>query len=235
MSLDIYTIVFFAIAVVIFVRLYGVLGQKTGSEQPPFQPPAVDARDDGAVNDNVIPLPRTPDMPRRDEPTAEPTTVAPPADTPPETSLAAALRTIMSADRSFDPTRFVEGAKSAYEMIVTAYALGDRRTLKTLLSKDVMESFGRGIDEREKRGEKIEFTFVGLDKADLIEAGVKGGLANITVRFAAKVIQVTRRADGTVADGDPARLTDLVDVWTFARELASADPNWRLVDTRAVD
>ena len=127
----------------------------------------------------------------------------------------------------------VEGAKSAYEMIVTAYALGDRRTLKNLLSKEVMDSFGRGIDEREKRGEKIEFTFVGLDKADLTEAGVKGGLANVTVRFAAKVIQVTRRADGTVVEGDPSRLTDLVDVWTFARDISSSDPNWRLVSTQS--
>ncbi len=232
MSLDIYTIVFFAIAVVIFVRLYGVLGQKTGSERPPFQPPEV--RDDGSAgNDNVIPLPRPAETAARDE--ANPPSVEVAADTPPESSLAAALRAIMAADRGFDAARFLDGSKAAYEMIVTAYAAGDRRTLKSLLSKEVMESFSGGIDEREKRGEKVEFTFVGIDKADLVEAGVKGGLANVTVRFAAKVIQVTRKADGTVIDGDPGRLTDLVDVWTFARELASSDPNWRLVDTRAVD
>ena len=234
MSLDITTIVFFAIAVMIFVRLYGVLGQKTGSEQPPFRPPEVrDARDDApAVNDNVVTLPRSPEAIARD---AAPVPEEPIAGAAPETSLAAALRAIMAAERGFDPARFVDGAKGAYEMIVTAYAAGDRRTLKNLLSKEVMESFGGGIDAREKRGEKVEFTFVGIDRAEIQEASVRGRLAEITVRFAAKVIQVTRKADGTVVEGDPARLTDLVDVWTFARELATADPNWRLVDTRAVD
>jgi predicted lipid-binding transport protein (Tim44 family) len=234
MSLDIFTIVFFAIAVMIFVRLYGVLGQKTGSERPPFRPvePRDGADDGSAGNDNVIQLPLNPDAPTRDLPAAP---AELPPDTPPESSLAAALRAIMAAERGFDVGRFVDGAKAAYEMIVTAYAGGDRRTLKNLLSKEVFDSFTAGIDEREKRGEKVEFTFVGIDKADLAEASVKAGKAEITVRFAAKVIQVTRTADGTVVEGDPARLTDLVDVWTFARDLGVSDPNWRLVDTRAVD
>jgi len=234
MSLDIYTIIFFAIAVVIFVRLYGVLGQKTGSEEPPFLPPDPrEGRDDGSAgNDNIIPMPRAGEPQLRPQPETVPPVAA---DTPPESSLAAALRAIMAADRGFDAVRFVDGAKVAYEMIVTAYAGGDRRTLKNLLSKEVFDGFTAGIDEREKRGEKVEFTFVGIDKADLVEAAVKAGRAEITVRFAAKVIQVTRKTDGTVVEGDPARLTDLVDVWTFARELGAADPNWRLVDTRAVD
>ncbi len=234
MSLDIYTIVFFAIAVMIFVRLYGVLGQKTGSEQPPFRPTEkTETPDDGSAgNDNVVQLPRNPEAASRDVPRPTPEI---PADTPPESSLSAALRAIMAAERGFDVGRFLDGAKGAYEMIVTAYANGDRRTLKNLLSREVLDSFSAGIDEREKRGEKVEFTFVGIDKADLAEAAVKAGKAEITVRFAAKVIQVTRKADGTVVEGDPARLTDLVDVWTFARDLGASDPNWRLIDTRAVD
>ena len=238
MSLDFFTIVFFAIAVMIFVRLYGVLGQKTGSEQPPFRPPEPrDAADDGSAgNDNVIQLPRNPDAVPRDppRPPVEPT-VPDAAPTPAESSLAAALRTIMAAERGFDAARFVDGARIAYEMIVTAYAAGDRRTLKNLLSKEVFDGFTAGIDGREKRGEKVEFTFVGIDRADLTEASVKAGRAEITVRFAAKVIQVTRGADGTVLEGDPSRLTDLLDIWTFARDLGASDPNWRLVDTRAVD
>ena len=129
---------------------------------------------------------------------------------------------------------FVGGAKIAYEMVVTAYAKGDRRALKPLLSADVMTRFAQGMDERDKRGEKVEFTFVGVDKADVVEASMTAGIARITVRFAAKVISVTRDAAGTVVDGDPAKLADLIDVWTFAREVASSDPNWRLVETRAV-
>ncbi|NLH80211.1 MAG: Tim44 domain-containing protein [Phyllobacteriaceae bacterium] len=232
MHLDIYTIVFFAIAVVIFVRLYGVLGQKNGSERPPFRLPD-DADDGTAGNDNVIPMPRAGDAPRRD-PVAPSAEEAPTADTPAETPLSAALRLIASADRSFDPVRFVDGAKIAYEMIVTAYAKGDRKMLKSLLSKEVMESFGRGLDERDQRGEKVDFTFVGLDRTEIVEAASTDGVARITVRFAAKVISVTRTADGTVVDGDASKLTDLVDVWTFAREMKASDPNWRLVETRAV-
>lgn len=233
MHLDIYTIVFFAIAVVIFVRLYGVLGQKNGSERPPFRLP--DDADDGAAgNDNVIPMPRAAEPARREATQPVDAEVAEPVETRPETPLSAALRAIASTDRSFDPVQFVEGAKIAYEMVVTAYAKGDRKTLRNLLSKEVMESFGRGIDEREKRGEKIDFTFVGLDRTEIVEAETAAGVARITVRFAAKVISVTQAADGSVVDGDASRLTDLVDVWTFARELKSSDPNWRLVETRAV-
>lgn len=227
MHLDIYTIVFFAIAVVIFVRLYGVLGQKTGAERPPLPP--VDDRDDGtAGNDNVIPITRQADPVPRDA-AAEPEIPA-----APETPLAAALRTIVSADRAFDPRHFVDGAKIAYEMVVTAYARGDRKALKTLLAKEVFDRFTQGIDEREKKGEKVEFTFVGIDRAEIVEASLAEGMAHVTVRFAAKVISVTRNAGGDVIDGDAAKLADLVDVWTFAREVANSDPNWRLVETRAV-
>lgn len=233
MTLDFYTIVFFAIAVVIFVRLYGVLGKKTGSEQPPFLPEnRRDRVDDGSAgNDNVVTLARPAETAARREP-IEPAEPAEP--TAPGSSLAAALRTVIAVDRGFDPDHFVTGAKAAYEMIVTAYAQGDRRTLKNLLSKEVFDAFGGGIEEREKKGERVEFTFVGLDKADIVEAAVAEGFARITVRFAAKVISVTRGSDGTVVDGDPARLTDLVDVWTFAREVGAANPNWRLVETRSV-
>ena len=231
MHLDIYTIVFFAIAVVIFVRLYGVLGQKSGSEKPPLTP--LDDRDDGtAGNDNVIPMTRQFDPVRRD-PVDAPVETAP-VETAPETPLAAALRTIVAADRSFEPKHFVDGAKIAYEMIVTAYAKGDRKTLKTLLSKEVSDRFAQGIDERDKRGEKVEFTFVGIDRAEIVEASIVDGMARVTVRFAAKVISVTRNAGGDVIDGDAAKLADLLDVWTFAREVAASDPNWRLVETRAV-
>lgn len=233
MHLDFYTIVFFAIAVVIFVRLYGVLGQKNGSERPPFQLPD-DADDGTAGNDNVIPMTRVGEPVRHDADAVSPIEPTEAAATTPDTPLSAALRAIASADRSFEPTRFVDGAKIAYEMIVTAYAKGDRKALKSLLSKEVLESFGRGIDEREKRGEKVDFTFVGLDRTEIVEAESTAGAARITVRFAAKVISVTTAADGTVVDGDAARLTDLIDVWTFARDLKSSDPNWRLVETRAV-
>ena len=233
MHLDLITIVFFVIAVLIFIRLWGVLGEKTGAERPPALPR--DDRDDGSAgNDNVIPISRGTDQPRRDVPPPPPTETQQPVDAGPETPLTAALRTIVAADRGFDPKHFVDGAKMAYEMIVTAYAKGDRRTLKNLLAKDVMDSFGRGLDEREGRGEKVEFTFVGIDRAEIVEATVAEGVARITVRFAAKVISATRNTAGEIVDGDLAKLADRADVWTFAREVSANDPNWRLAETRAL-
>ncbi len=118
-------------------------------------------------------------------------------------------------------------------MIVTAYAQGDRRTLKNLLSKEVYDGFEQAIKDRESRGEKAETRFVSIDKADLTGAEVKAKTAQITVRFVSQLVSVTRDRDGNVIDGSPDKVTDVTDVWTFARDLSSRDPNWKLVATEA--
>ena len=118
-------------------------------------------------------------------------------------------------------------------MNVTAFAQGDRRTLKDLLSRDVYEGFERAITERERRGETVETTFVSIDKAEMAGAELQGKTAQIVVRFLSKLITATRDASGNVVDGSPETVADVTDVWTFARTLGSRDPNWQLVATEA--
>jgi predicted lipid-binding transport protein (Tim44 family) len=235
-SLDVTTIIFIALAVFVVWRLRSVLGQKTGHEQPPVDPfarraPPDAAAPSAAARDNVVRLPTN----GAERP---PAADVPPAErwagiAEPGSSVAAGLDQIDKAEPGFDARGFLEGAKTAYEMTVLAFAQGDRKTLKNLLSKEVYEGFERAISEREKRGEKAETTFVSLDKAEITGVELRGRVGQVTVRFLSKLITATRDAAGKVIDGDPEAVVDVTDVWTFARPLASRDPNWQLVATEA--
>ena len=120
-------------------------------------------------------------------------------------------------------------------MIVTAFAEGDRKSLKNLLSREVYDGFVSAIAQREGRGETIEFRFVGIDKAEITDAALKGGTEQVTVRFHSKLISATHDKTGAVIDGDPVHVGDVTDIWTFARDINSRDPNWKLVATELVD
>jgi predicted lipid-binding transport protein (Tim44 family) len=227
---DIYTIIFLALAVFIFLRLRSVLGQRTGRERPPYDPYAPrDMRT--STNDNVVTLP-----PRGADVAPKPEEAAAPVErwkgiAEPGSAAAVGLDAVVEQDPSFDPKHFLTGARAAYEMIVTAYAQGDRRSLKNLLSKEFYDGFEAAIKERETRGEKAETRFVSIDKADLTGAEVKNKSAQVTVGFVSQLVSVTRDRDGNVIDGNPDKVTDVTDVWTFARDLGSRDPNWKLVAT----
>ena len=230
---DIYTIIFLALAVFIFLRLRSVLGQRTGRERPPYDPYSAREAARTSTNDNVVTLP-----PRAGDAAAKPAADEEPADrwkgiAEAGSPTAIGLDAVAAADSTFDPKNFIAGGRAAYEMIVTAYAQGDRRTLKNLLSKDVYDGFETAIKERESRGEKVETRFVSIDKADITGAEVKGRTAQITVRFVSQLVSVTRDKDGNTIDGSPDKVTDVTDVWTFARDLSSRDPNWKLVATEA--
>ena len=235
--LDIYTIIFLALAVFIFVRLRSVLGQRTGRERPPYDPYSRDtARPPQPASDNnVVSLPERAPV----TPTATPDEPEEPAGfrwegvTEEGTAIAAALDEIARQEPGFDAKHFLTGAKAAYEMIVTAFAAGDRRGLKDLLAKDVYDGFVAAISDREQRGETMESHFVSIEKAELLDATVRGSAAQLTVRFVSKLISVTRGRDGTVVDGSPDTVGDVTDMWTFARDLGSRDPNWKLVATEA--
>ena len=233
---DIYTIIFLVIAVVIFLRLRNVLGRRTGNERPPFDPYARREASADRTGDKVIGLPRQPAS--RDQPVLD---VEPAAEdrikaiAPAGSSLHEALKAVAAADASFDPQMFLAGAKAAYEMIVTAFAEGDRKTLKQLLSREVYDGFVAAISNREARGESIEFKFVGIDRVEITGADSRGTIVQLTARFLSKLISATRDEDGNVIDGDPAHVGDVTDIWTFARETSSRDPNWRLVATESVD
>jgi len=235
---DIYNIIFLVLAVAVFLRLRSVLGRRTGNERPPFDP--YQARESGEApagghSDNVVSLPSArPGGPLEDEENAalaERIARVAPAGS----SLNEHLTAIVAADHSFDPEHFVSGARAAYEMIVSAFAEGDRRSLKPLLSKEVFEGFDAAISDRESRGEKVESTFIGIEKAEIVDAALKGPTAQVTVRFRSELISLTRGRDGTVVEGDASKVVEVVDIWTFARDVSSGDPNWKLVATESAD
>jgi predicted lipid-binding transport protein (Tim44 family) len=142
------------------------------------------------------------------------------------------LAAIAAADPSFDEKTFLNGAKAAFGMIVEAYARGDLDTLRPLLSDEVFANFSDAVAARKKAGETLETRIERMSDADIVEADLDGSTAVITVRFATEQTNVTRDAAGTVLDGDPAKPEEVVDLWSFARNTRSRDPNWTLIETR---
>jgi predicted lipid-binding transport protein (Tim44 family) len=232
--LDIYTIIFLALAVFIFLRLRSVLGQRTGRERPPYDPySARDAVRPAANNDKVVTLPG-----RAAEPISKPVADAAPTErwkgvAEPGSAIASGLDAIAAADSGFDAKPFLAGARAAYEMVVSAFAEGDQRALKGLLSREVFEGFDGAIRDRQARGETVETRFVSIDKAEIVGAEMRVRTAQVTVRFVSQLISVTRDRTGAVVDGAPDKVTEVTDVWTFARDVSSRDPNWKLVATEA--
>jgi predicted lipid-binding transport protein (Tim44 family) len=229
---DIYTIIFLALAVFIFLRLRSVLGQRTGRERPPYDPYAARERTRPTGNDKVVALPsrgpaETAATPAEDAKSADRWKGIAKADS----AIARGLDAIAAEDKTFEPKHFLGGARAAYEMIVTAYAEGDRRTLKNLLARDVYDGFEAVIREREVRGETVETRFVSIDSTEIIGAELRGKIAQVTIRFVSQLVSVTRDKNGVVKDGNPDKVTDVTDVWTFARDVTSRDPNWKLVAT----
>lgn len=227
-SNDFITLFFLVAAVLIFLQLRSVLGRRTGSEKPPFDPYSAreaakaPAGDDG----KVVTLPRR-------ELTDEEKYSEIDGMAKPGTPLNAALRELLSVDPSFKPKEFLNGARMAYEMIVMAFADGDRKTLKNLLSKEVYEGFDAAISEREARGEVVKSTFVGIDRADITNASVSNMEEQVTVRIVSQLISATFDKDGNLVDGDQESVADVTDIWTFARDARSKDPNWKLVATES--
>jgi predicted lipid-binding transport protein (Tim44 family) len=233
---DIYTIIFLALAVFIFLRLRSVLGQRTGRERPPYDPYSARDAVRSPAADNVVALP-----PRAAEASPRPVEAAPaPAAerwkdiAESGSAVAAGLDAIVGADPDFDAKHFITGARTAYEMIVTAFAGGDRKQLRTLLSREVFDGFDAAITERERRSETVETRFVSIDASTITAAELRNrSTAQITVRFVSKLVSATRDRAGTVIDGNAEKVTDVTDVWTFARDIASRDPNWKVIATEA--
>lgn len=239
-AFDPLNIIILVVAVIIFLRLRSVLGRRTGEERkPPFDPyKPQDAANENPSKDNVVQLPGSKDeeVPegayrmRNEEEKPIWTGIAEEG-----TPLAKALVDIRKVDSSFDPNIFLQGARSAYEMIVTAFSDGERKILKNLLSREVYEGFNGALSEREKAGHVQESTFIGIDKASIIEGSFKGKKANITIKFVSQLISTTRDKSGAIIEGDPQKIRDVTDIWTFMRDVKSGDPNWKLVATEAAN
>jgi len=119
------------------------------------------------------------------------------------------------------------------EIVVQAFAEGDKDSLRGLLNNEVLENFSLEIDKREKAGETLETTVIGIKKENIIEARVNGETAFITVEILSEQVNVVRDAAGKTIDGDENQITTVTDIWTFARNTRARDPNWRLVETRS--
>jgi len=236
-AFDIYTLLFLVLAVVIFLRLRNVLGRRTGNERPPFDPYSASEQKRGPkTNEPVVAFPRGRSAPIEPAPqSAEDIEAKLGGNIPKDSPLARSLTQLMRADQGFDPAQFLDGAKGAYEMIVMSFAEGDEPTLQGLLSNEVFEGFESAIRERESRGERMESNLVGIDRADIVEAEVKNRTAYVTVKFVSKLISVTRDAEGEVVEGDPKKVREVTDIWTFCREVTSKNPNWKLVATESAN
>jgi predicted lipid-binding transport protein (Tim44 family) len=229
-SFDATTVVFLALAVFVALRLRSVLGQRPQRDVPPTNPaPAPLRRDAVGQPGNVIPLaPAANDRGPRQE-ASDPDRWKGFAEA--GSVLANGLDALDAISQGFDPQGFVSGARGAYEIIVTSFAKGDRGHLRDLLSPEVFEGFSKAITDRESRGEKVDTTLVSIDEAKIVDAQVKDATAQVTVRFASKLITATRDRSGKVIDGSPDKVVDVTDVWTFSRDTRSQNPNWQLVAT----
>lgn len=226
--LDPSTIIFALLAIFVLWKLRSVLGTRTGNEKPPPASPFF-RRTIGTNDNKVVPLPGAAPPP---VPSQSPNADRWKAYAEPGSKIAAGLDAIIAASPGFALDPFVAGAKAAYEMIVTAFASGDRQTLQNLLDKDVLDSFTAAIDAREGRGESMTTQVVSIDKVTIEDAGMRDRLAQITLRFASKLISATHDKSGALIDGNPDKSVDMIDIWTFARDVSSRDPNWKLIATQ---
>jgi len=241
-SIDMTTIIFALLAIFVVWKLSSVLGMRTGNEKPPTDPFARRSRQGEGTGDaarrdmperegNVIRLPGAANDDRR-APDVQPAT----PDrwlgyAEPGTPLWASLDALAKADPSFDPKNFVDGAKAAYEMIIDAFTKGDEAVLQGLLSPEVFGNFSKAIADRKSRGETVSTVLVAIEKAIIDHAEADGETARIGVLYNVKLISATRDSGGTVIEGSPDKVSDITDLWTFARDIRSRDPNWRLVAT----
>jgi len=246
-KIDLLTLVLLIVAVVVVLKLRSVLGRRTGDEEARLERYRAERRQQSApaappAADNIIAIPR------RDREPPAPAPVAPAPPTPDAESrvkdypgLAPQVRQglldIAKVDAAFDTEAFIRGARQAYEMIVTAFAEGNRKLLKGLLDPEAYRDFDRAIAEREARGEQVDQSFVGINKADITDSSLKDGKAHIAVRFVSQLISATRDKAGAVLSGDPQKIKEVTDIWTFQRDISTPkardNPNWKLIATQA--
>ena len=204
------------VALFIGLRLYSVLGERTGHEQQPILKPAD---------------PEARVEPRVSHPSATPPTPADGGDMAFVPTAGPGVRAILAADPSFDVARFLEGAKAAYRMILEGFWKGDLDVIRPHVDDHVFETFKGAVEQREKEGLKLDNRLVAVDQAVISEASVERSVAVLTVRFEADIAAVTRNSEGEVVAGSLSDAVQTRDLWTFRRDISSSDPNWVLIET----
>jgi len=215
MGVSVTTLIVLALVFVfVALRLWSVLGRRTGHEQTLVKPESVPTV--RGVSLKAPDADRTPALGQEPSPSA---------------SAAAGLRAISAADSQFDVARFVEGAKAAYGMVLEAYWKGDQDSLDKMVDPEVAHSFAHAIHEREEAGETLDNRLVSIEQAQIEEARIDDGVAHIRIRFDADVAAVTRDREGNVIAGSMIDAVPTHDVWTFSRPIKSPNPNWMLTET----
>jgi predicted lipid-binding transport protein (Tim44 family) len=218
------------IAAVIFWRLWSVLGARTGHERQPMDVPAPLPE-----STRERPSPRSADngdaahaqTSRPDKPVW--------ADVATEGSdLAVSLEQIAAASPGFNAKHFVAGARTAYEMVVEAFAGGDKSTLKSLLAPDVLDGFAKAIDARAAARQKLDFRFIGFEKSDVLRAELEGKRAIIDMKFVSQFTSATYDVNGNLLEGDPNAVRLVTDLWSFERDVGQSNPNWRVISTESL-
>jgi predicted lipid-binding transport protein (Tim44 family) len=204
------------VALFVGLRLYSVLGERTGHEQQPI-PKA--AESDARVE------------PRVSQPVPRPAPASDAGDMAYLPTAGPGVRAILAADPSFDVARFLEGAKAAYRLILESFWKGDAATLRPHVDDHVYDTFAAAIEQRQSEGLTLDNRLVTIDQALISDASAERGVAILTVRFEADIAAVTRNAEGQVVAGSLSDAVQTRDLWTFRRDIASRDPNWVLIET----
>ncbi len=223
------------LAVFLILRLRSVLGQRTGNEKPPRWTSADQDRStpSNPTTDKVVDLEQV--RKQNQQKTVEDR--EPEAEIRPQFTGPAAegLGAIAARDRSFDQESFLQGAAAAFEMVLGAYGVGDRKTLRGLLDDAVYTPFAAAIDGREAAGQTLDLSLVSLQPPEVLAARLDGKMAFVAVRFRSQQIMVLRDKDGAVVDGSADQVQTVVDDWTFRRDVTASDPNWSLALTQSPD
>jgi len=225
-DIDLPTVIFALVALFVAFKLRSVLGTRNDGERP---------------TGLLAPLRRAPGPAGPAVATPEPVQAAPPPAAPPaerwqgyaEPDAWVGLEAIAAADRSFEPQAFLSGARAAYDMVIQAFAAGDRRTLQNLMAPEAFANFDAAIQDRAAAGRTLTTTVVAIDDATIAAAQLAGPAAQVSVRFASKLASVTRDKAGEVVDGSATEVADHLDLWTFVRDVRARDPNWRLTATQS--
>ena len=222
-------ILFAMIAAFLILRLRSVLGRHkdSGDSQQRNQHDPFASDQNNENGDNVISLPDHAPIETVEEETE--------AEKKPETPLDVGLAQIKDVSTDFDHTEFLVGARTAFEVIIQTFAEGDTDLLNSLLSDEVYNNFLQAIRAREAENQTLENSLVRIVNTEMLEAYMEGSQANVTVKIISEQVNVTRDAEGEVVDGDADHISEVTDIWTFARDTKSRDPNWQLVATRSLD
>lgn len=209
-------LVFGMVAAFLILRLRSVLGRRTGHErdQRPENRPAEAANNNPRQDDKVVQLPG---ITRGNDPKSR------------------GIAEIQRADKNFDPEGFCVGARTAFELILSAYGSGDRDTLRQLTDDSVFQLLDSAMTEREEREETLESTLVRIRSTDVVGAEMRGTKALVTLKIQSEQINVTRDSEGHAIAGQHGVIDTISDVWTFTRDTSSADPNWLLSEIQEPD